>query len=335
MKYVLGSFVKKREGIETEYKEFCLKHDILKSMNKEDIHRFLVDKEPLPDFNTLIVSNLTCYMNMYIPKYTSSFHNTSGNHIFNLYIGIDDNNEITGIPYMGNLERLYADLNRTIDESLKSHVSQKCCYTWKLKINKCTIDRDVLEDDRVEAQLLMIRKKQLEYKKQYTMFAKKKQEWITELFLYKGKLQNVLDKKRIRKLFILFLKTNGIYVRFKAPLNDPCFVINSSDVKYSKNNTKHIIFWLIKFKDEQTKILMKQKPVEPDVPKIFNTDINMMHTLSKLRTRFINMNVSYYVIDLQFQTKECDVMIKYQNKRGVWKAMTRNHRAQCNEISYS
>ena len=332
-KYVLGTYVEKHECIETEYKEFCLKHNIFKYATKDHVRSFFMDNILWPNFNKIIISNLTCYLNSYIPRYTCSFHNTPSFNKYEFYIGIDDNNEITGIPFHGDLRRLHENLTKTIGNCLNNSISNVCCYTWELKIYKCGIDTDVIGKDTIEDELQNIRKHQLHFQVLYNEYTSNKQKWITKLFLYKGKLQQVLNHAKIKKKFILFLKRNNVYHMFEEMLNDNSTYISSKDVKYKKNNKYDIIYWLILFKDEKVKRLMTKKPEEPETPKYLHTDINMINTLSKLRTRFIKLGISYFIIKLQFSKKNCCTdLIKYKTNRGVWKTMMRTIGPQCKEI---
>ena len=91
---------KQKESINYEYKEFCLQ-DTCSIFNKNEISTILISGKLDDNYNSLVYQSLQHYFYNVIPKYISSYLNA--NTFGDIYIGIDDSGEITGIPILNNI----------------------------------------------------------------------------------------------------------------------------------------------------------------------------------------------------------------------------------------
>ena len=96
---ILGKKIQK-ESFNSEYKEFCLQH-VSCMYNKNEISIILSSGKLCDDYNSLIYQSLQHYFFNFIPKYISSYLNA--NTFGDIFIGIDDSGEITGIPILNNI----------------------------------------------------------------------------------------------------------------------------------------------------------------------------------------------------------------------------------------
>ena len=303
------------EDMDTEYKEFCFKNNVYDIFSKRDIHDFVMTNRWLPNLNEAIIENLHKYFSFYVPKYMSAFHN-SRKALCKLYIGVNDYGEITGIPFKGNL-RIYSEYFKIFIESiLEQSVSDKCCVKIGLDIIENDIDRDVLNDDYTKKLLAKYKKFHKSYKENYASFVKNKQKWIKELYLYKGRLHDLINNNDIKLDFAKFLENKNLLHSFPE-LHMKTINIPSECVKHYKNNPNELIYWIIQYKDEKIKKLLASKPREPLVPKILNIKYCLFTQLSALRRRLVkNPKVRYYTVVVNVQSSEtCKHKIAYKDAR--------------------
>ena len=95
----LGTFFDHNETLDREFKEFCLKTEIKKIFSKCEIYQIIKNGVLPGKYNKIVLNNIKLYIQSYFPKYICSFHNNKDAvfHRMNIYIGIDDHSEITGI----------------------------------------------------------------------------------------------------------------------------------------------------------------------------------------------------------------------------------------------
>ena len=90
-----------KETIASEYKEFSFYHSGI-PYDKKEITEFLTSFRW--DFNDLVRKSIKNYLDIYLPKYACAFldQNSETDH-GELYIGVDDNGFVHGIPYQGEI----------------------------------------------------------------------------------------------------------------------------------------------------------------------------------------------------------------------------------------
>ena len=90
------------ETINVEFKELCF-NSLINYFDNKTLYNFLYNDRVLNSktFNNMVLNELTGYINKYIPKYMGNF--SKANITGELYIGVDDNVLIEGIPYYGTL----------------------------------------------------------------------------------------------------------------------------------------------------------------------------------------------------------------------------------------
>lgn len=335
--FVLGSFLNQNEELHVEYKEFCFKINIYKYYSKVELYSLINSGKFLSNFNDVILSNFKKYFDIYVPRYSCSFHNTESKKNKMIYIGVNDFNEITGIPFDGNLIKYKDSFEKYSNELLTTHMSSKCCLNIKIHIEKCEIDEDILSDDHISEQIKEYTEQKKEYERKYKLFVENKAKWIREMYFYKGKLQSVVNHEHVRLDFIEFLKSNNVYEKFPE-INSGDLVIESDEVKYHRNNKDKLIYWVIIYKDSKVKQLIKRKPKEPNVPRTSNFDYCVVTKLTHLRKRFHTQNISFFIMKIMVEQKsQCSTILKYKDSRtGNWRKMKRflleEHHPQCIDL---
>lgn len=312
---ILGDFVDHHEYIDIEYKEFCFKTNLFDLFTRHELKCFITNGKILENFNTLIINNIKRYIDVYVPRYMSAFHNSNHSNNHQFYIGINDHCEITGIPFKGNLKIYNYYFINYINEVIQKNVYDSCCIKLNINIIDTIIDNDVLCGDYLDNILKDYEKKRQIYEKDYKDYCKRKKDWISKMYFFKGKLQDVINNESTKLEFVEFLERKSLLESFPEVFLKYHYII-SEDVKYVKNNPTTLIYWLIKYKDEKVKHLMTLKPVEPAIPKILNIDYCILTQLSSLRKKLVEQNMKYFVILMTFTcNKDCHHKITYKDPR--------------------
>lgn len=312
---ILGDIMEHHETINVEYKEFCFKTNLFEIYSKKELKEFITSCVLLKDFNELILTNIKKYIYVYVPRYVSSFHNSNYDSTYKLYIGINDHSEITGVPFNGDLLMFNAYFQDYINTLIKENVSDICCMSIKYETFKNKIDPDILSDDYLDTILSKYNDIESTYNTEYNQYIFEKKIWINKMYFFKGKLQDVINNNDIKLEFIIFLEKKNLLKSFPEVYNN-YHEIHSKTVKFMKNDPTKLVYWLIQFKDEKVKDLMKQKPIEPIIPKILNIEYCLLTQMSSLRKRLTDNKVKYFTILMTFNcNKTCKQNISYIDPR--------------------
>ena len=115
---ILGTYFPNKEDKYTEFKEFYLKLEPSIFLDGSQIESILQNGVWEDKMNFVIANNVKHYFQFYVPKYVSCYLNSniSGKLIF----GVNDDSEITGIPYKGDINNL--ELDKLIKNNLSKYV---------------------------------------------------------------------------------------------------------------------------------------------------------------------------------------------------------------------
>lgn len=109
-----------RETLEREFKELCME------LSENIDHQKSIDllKSGKWTFNTHIIESLSVYIRKYLPKYVASVsHQKTKVENFTLYIGVNDEGYIKGVPFQGEIDQ--SVINKIIYDVVKSSFSMK------------------------------------------------------------------------------------------------------------------------------------------------------------------------------------------------------------------
>jgi hypothetical protein len=202
------------ETINVEFKELCF-NSLINYFDNKTLYNLLYNDRVLNSktFNNMVLNELTGYIEKYIPKYIGNF--SKANITGELYIGVDDNGLIEGIPYYGTLtpkkiaQMIYrARVNsrgvRLIDDEEIYDDTLIDEYYYKLKVEIVHLqffdNKDIVDDIQKSKERLSEVEKYnddltIAWKTYEDIYAK----WIYEHNLYSDKLINILMNKEIRK----------------------------------------------------------------------------------------------------------------------------------------
>lgn len=313
---ILGTYLTQNETICTEYKEFCFKLNLKKYYDNRSIRR-IITQGVFDDFlNNLVLKNIEIYILKYVPRYFSSFHNTKIHEKYFMYFGIDDYNEITGIPFNGNLMTYKKYFETFISNVIHSSISSTCCSSYKITIIENVINKDVINDYNISEILHKFYKEKQTFEQKYKKYKLKKGKWILEMYKYKGKLEDIMNNEESRLEFIQYLEQKQLLISFRHIILINTFEIDVLDIKFNKKNTNSYIYWLLNFKDEKVNQLIQKKPKEPTMPRILNVELNLLTQLKYLRKVFIENNVRYFTFKIDFFSQpSCKKSISYTDSK--------------------
>lgn len=343
--YLLGAYLDNHESLYTEYKEFCFKDNVYNFFTRSQIDKITFEGKLPRKFDNAVIKNLYKYITVYLPKYASSFHNTSDTIKDNMdfMIGINDNSEITGVPYSGCANNLTQYLQNMIQSTIKDNISDMCCLRFETRIEKCSIDPQLLDDmyisDQIEKQNKILTYHRILNKK----YNKKRKQWVKDIMRYKGKLITALHDPSFMEEFVDYLKENHVYFFFKDTIeNIDEFVFQTDLVRDYKEDKTNLMYWVIQYKDVKANELIDNKPIPPFVQKLPNIEFCACTQLSMLRSRLVKNNnkLGYYVININI-TKDnlCTRMIHFKDPRNeTWRSVARylknNNTPHCLDVLY-
>lgn len=315
---ILGSFLNIPESMKIEYKEFCLKDNVLHLLNQKQINNLLY-KESFPKkMNDIMLYTIYKYFDIYVAKYVTSFHNSIyPNESMSFLIGVDDETEITGIPFKGELTRYQRVFQTYIDKLIHRDITPSCCANVRVHVEPCDIQYDLLDDSLLVQQLRIQHQQQRHYRIIRRKYNKKRRQWNKAIMKYKGKLQDVFDDPSFQHEFETFLQQRNVYSSFENELNSKKYVVDLNKVKHYKQYKGTFIWWLIYFKDIKVAEWMKRKPKPPVLSKQMNAELCAVTQLSHLRFRWIKTNptLQYFVIRIEIDKDICKNMLSFIDPR--------------------
>lgn len=312
------------ESMYDEHKEFCLKK--YHKFTTDQIQRMLYWGKLPSSFNETVLHNIKLYFQQYIPKYVTSYHNTQmKDKPFRFSIGIDDCNEVTGIPFMGNLREHYTCMLEWIQDTMYK-INHYDCMNIELDIQPCECDIQVLSIDHdFQMRMNMHHQQTRHYNIVHKKYRKNHRKWMNQIMKYKGRLQYFFTNESFKEEFVQYLKSIHYYEKFKEYIR-PDYEINMETIDQDKMNPESFLFWLMYYKDLKVQELMKLKPKPPVSEKRSNLEYSTIVTLRSLRERWLNSNpkLKYFVITLTCKNTPCSREMWYLVKKHEWKSVKRS-----------
>ncbi len=313
MSLILGDNIGFRETLETELKEFIIKIDPALYYDENEIidtiNTGIIDHDK---FNAIIFDNLNHYFKYYLPKYISVYANSKLDNA-ELYIGIDDFGEITGIPFFGNFnENILNGFLPSIIPFIKSDTNNEYDLLKKIKFEIIPLIKDMdYLDDSFQNIINEYFDKKHKYEKEYFENLRERLQWKEKVDYYLTKLVDYMNKPNYKKELIDFINSSEDSYKYKNVIdqlenNEYIDIENYNQIEIRKQNKNDIIHWVTTYKDMMIDKLKNNKPVK--IPYVsFSTNIyNYQFTmLNNLRYRFCknNKNINYYLIKITLPTK--------------------------------
>lgn len=276
------------ETLDREYKSFPI------DVPYSDYETISFIKNPFSSFNSIILENIEKIINNFLPKYLCSFMDTlSKSDDGTLYIGIDDDGFVSGIPYLGFLSWKIIDyfLNKTINEKIVSNKQLFIQFElieveYKETENKIDsyIDEYLNEKNRISNENKYINEKYNTWNDIYKQYNKNLIE------LYKTKKEE----------FIEYVDDKSITNNFPNELSK----LTHEEIAILKMDTTNIYHWICKWKELKLNYLKKQRP--NDLPKKCNVLYTPYYILRDMKNiipywKNMNENLNIYVIKINLK----------------------------------
>jgi hypothetical protein len=342
------------ETIDKEYKLFTLNPI---HVSTEDSLELLQNGKWC--FNKSVIESIKNYIQMFLPKYISSYtHPLSKVSQGSLYIGIQDDGIIYGIPYKGILQQKF--IEKEIDKTFQTSLKFECCriknmYRKGIKVEIIEIDKtmitttDLSKNIVFNEYLYQINKIQ----ELHDNYIKKKRIWEKIYDAPVLKLHEIINKSENRYYIIKYLqeKTLGIPNCFKnkyASVEAYCDIPNFKDTmvnlklgyKYNpltqeeiqqlKLNKSSIFYWTTMWKDSKNLMLRHIKPKPPSKNIDTNYPSFLLSQVPKMIPLWIknNSKLNLFVIKISICGNIEKKCIKYKcgNK---WLKCYRAYRKGC------
>ena len=298
-------------------------------------------------FNTSVIDTIKNYLELYLPKYISSYFNSQSNLLQGeLYSGISDNGCISGIPFLGNLssdfinnyiDKIFFKLLKFPNDTVKKHIKSNL-HIEIIKLNKNFTDLNepnYIYNEYIE-QLKSIKYEHYKYKNKKIMWGKM---FDTNIL----KLCDMINDDDTRKIIWNYIKekTNYSKISFKnkySYLSVYCDVPDywemmtkiKTNFKFKplepraivnvKFDTTNIYYWITQWKDSKINMLKKAKPKGPRKLIDSSYPIFLLSQSSKMIPQWIKSNpkLNLYVIEITIKINK-HYSIEYKDLEGKWK----------------
>jgi hypothetical protein len=300
----LGTF-NKPESFNIENKALHLHPDSISDMSDANIFEMVSIGKWNDQFNTIMETNLLEFIYDIIPKYVSCFSNANCNGV--IKIGVDDNSENVGCPYLGNMsdEKIKQTIINTIKERTRGPLtSDDINKQVSVKIVPLAVDVGLLTDEAeiyyqlATKDLMDYNNRNDEYLEQHGLFLVKHRKYTQQLekmlniTRYRLELSEYIRKESFCNVHITELLESDKYIKLKL-----------DNIENDKEDINSVFYWITRFRTLRKKQISSNKPVRPRYPSIYHPN-QILCNLPYMRKKFIeqNPNIKYYIIqiDLRF-----------------------------------
>lgn len=296
--YSLGEYFSDGETLTLEFKEFFLKISPDIFFDESDIQEIITTGKWNLQLNSLVIINVKSYINYYLGKYISCFCNSQCNG--EVIIGINDDAEITGIPFQGDINM--ALVKDFVFDYMTTNVKGLDDFE-KVSINIEKLNRsiDFIEDD-IYAKIKNLNKKKNKYDKIMNKYIRERKEWIRKFQYYSRKFSELINDQDIKAGLIKFCKDNEADGAIIFALENNEYI----DLEYNHkfhlrfSNPSDIVYWIGQYKDHCVDKLKDLRPKRDILPKLQSYE-QLLSKISLLRYRFLNNNpdLNYYLIRIK------------------------------------
>jgi hypothetical protein len=329
MSYILGDSIGFTETLEIEFKEFMLKIDPKLYYSTEEIHQ-IVNSNIINQtkFNSMICDNIYHYFKYYIPKYLSVFGNSKLESA-ELYFGINDYGEITGIPFFGDLSLSNTDLLSSVLPFIKIDNIDISKFISKISIEIINIKKDItFLDDNVSNIIDEFNLKKKNYETEYFHNLAERNKWKEQVDYYMTSIRDYMVKPCYRKEVADYVKLSSDMHAHVISLLESDELIeftDYNDIDTRKLNQDDVMYWITEFKQNTIQKLRLVRPQR--IPYMcFSQNIysSQLSLLSNLRYRFCNNpDINFYMIRITIPTDIVGSVYYKLESNDTWYQRTR------------
>ena len=319
------------ETLTVEYKE--LEEMPISSLSKDILDGKFVGNEMIIQ---LIYNILKKNFLKYLVSCLHSRSNISLYEICSLMIGIQDDGTVLGIPYLNTLEQsivvkmIYDIINEYLicDKDLKENIKklitvdiidvdighQKPEITLFEQMKKCNEATQIIEQCKAENK-------------------RKMDEWKELLDITKTKLSVLYLQEWSRQKIIEFAKRNDVPEHVLTILENRDYILDMKNemITSNKYDKSTPYYYICSWRDEETEIVLKQKPVPIPLPNLnFERPDKLVKKLKNMIPLWLETvdKLKLHVIKISF-SKEYNIDLTYVDFRGRLRSCFRTFDKQC------
>ena len=323
------------ENLEIEHKEFTLNKSRYELTKPKTID-FLRTLTFTEEIKKLIVNNILLYFSIYLPKYLTSFCNSQINGELNL--GINDSGIVTGIPMKEPIckKAIIDHIKVILENQVCKYESQEKLTTIELNnlLSKIsvTITKLTVDDKNIHTKINVSKAidnyftKKQEIHQQLKFISNREEIWKKKYEKYRTLVNIMRNSYTAKQLYNYIRKNNTIKDSHKL-LQDywiKCrdFELPPHDeMQIDKRNPKHLLYWLVTFKDDMVEQLSKQKPNFSDLKRNLHNlvtkieklnPIRLFYQLTSIQSQLVEKQIPFYTIHIKMNTKNFPYKLMYR-----------------------
>lgn len=299
------------ETIIREYKTFTFKTGVIPL---EAINNIVRNKSFNKTIDESIKNNIEKYLRYYLGKYAACMSRTVLSIPYaKLYIGVEDDGTVTGIPFKGILTEdsikfitdRYIETNiRGVHDGLESNAVKKL-YVDKIKltVTKLNLSHHVKAKycDSIKRLLAKIDKDEIEWEMNMEHYLKKMKTWRAKLQKYDVKLHTFANDKVLKKEFLAYCVNYNAHKNVINLLRSGETIHIPLGVGKRKVNKDGFDFWITEFKESMLNQVLSSRPKKPCEERPHGNLFHIFNCMSPL-IGWWNEDISYYLIEIDLPT---------------------------------
>ena len=302
-------------------------------------------------FNESVDKTINNYLQIYLPKYLCSFFNPlSKLEQGYLYIGIDDDGKVIGIPYIGLLTTNL--INLWIDKIFSTHINfsspqikdiiRKYVRVEIIQVNKSKILSNGISGKKSAYLKYMDELNKIKITNK--IYKKKRDNWNKMFDLVNLKLCDMINDPDTRKYIWEYIKIKSNYMKkifrnkyscleaycdvdnywnlmANIKSNKPFAPLKSGSMCEVSENNLDIYKWIAMWKDSKFSMLKKAKPQKPSKKIDSYYPIFLLSQVPKMIPEWVknNNDLNLYVIKITFNTNKNWQLLEYKDIKNQWK----------------
>lgn len=300
------------EEINKEYKEFTFNLAGLK-LDKKLADEYCSNN--IFNFNDAVILNIKKYIKTYITLNACASFNSNINS--RLFIGVNDDGFIKGIPYYGNfpIEEIKIYIYKILSTSLNNKTMAFIDFNKYVKINLNKINFPDKPNELIHPKFSKYLKKKEKYKETLDKYVRDINKWKIHFEFFNQKLFKLINNLESRIILIEYIKS-------KDPSSNVINLLYSdyeeiyqshNKVVYLKEDINSPYYWVTRWKDEMIKKLRKEKP--KFINSLPNITTNLIMNVSDMVPWWIhnNNNMSLSLLEFEFNTSKFNKEFKDDN----------------------
>lgn len=294
-------FDPKKETLTLEFKELAFKTNPSYYFTDEQIKQLLYFGNWPKKMSHVIMIEIKKVFEVLIGKYMSCFLNAGLKGT--LVLGVDDNGFIKGIPSKIPLTQSivsgmikttiekYVKMERNIDDFISNNIKVE---VKKLEIISALVDNNI--DDTLES----FKKNELQYKLEIKNYVTERKIWSDKLFNCRS-LDLAVNSMEHRPGFLKYVKENAeshVFQKINKIFdnNDKINIPSGTELFQYKKNKDSVYYWIMEYKDDLIKSILKEKPKKP-INKNKCDESILLTKISNLNSKFIkDPEIKFYLI---------------------------------------